>query len=453
VSPRARLILSVSSVIFLCQTPLLAQGFGGLVGLKKARTVTLKRLLPATVNLNQKRIKIVAVGETKIPADLPKILTTKLITSIQKDNRFIVDDKNPETELHFTITNYYVESRILQVPGATPPQNCTVFTGKIEASYQAIEMRTGAPLDSENLKYAITVEEPKGVPMWKKIGPRQGNCGTNAKATENEARDELADAIDAQMAQRAAPTEESVLVQLPGGKLEPLSAMAMSQRWGSVLEGAEKMDKFPKPEDDAYRIYLIALANEALAYEKARESAELEKARGSDVSSDKAKRSMDQEEKNFTEAQAYLDQATKSYKDAIQAKPGEKEFREPDARMENAVRLYQTIARHKEEYQEAVKQKDSDKRKLISNAGSSSAGSGGPRDVTSSSQISAYNQVIAMCKDHVSGIDGLIKEHPDEIHFLKGLSLAEDLELKRECGTDAPAIATAIKSQLGKKLP
>src|SRR6202012_3351321 len=108
---------------------------------------------------------------------------------------------------------------------------------------------------------------------------------------------------------------------------------------------------------DAYRQYMIGLANEALAYQDTKDASELEKARRGDVTSDKAKESMAQEEKDFNEAQAYLDKAAKAYKDALQAKPSEKEFREPDARMEQAVQLYATINRHKEEYVAAVLKK------------------------------------------------------------------------------------------------
>ena len=45
----------------------------------------------------------------------------------------------------------------------------------------------------------------------------------------------------------------------------------------------------------------------------------------------------------------------------MEDKPGEKEFRSPDNRMEEAVHLYATISRHKLEYQEAVLKKKSDR--------------------------------------------------------------------------------------------
>ncbi len=441
------------AAILLVPTLVSGQGFGGLVGIKKVKEVGLKRVLPASVNLNEKRIKIIASGTSaQIPQDLLAVLQTKLVTSIQKDNRYIVDDRNPETLLQFNVTNYYVEARTTAAVANSPA--CTSYTGKIEVSYQAIEVGTEAPLDSENLQYAIIQDDPKrrtgGLGNILR-GSVAGCGGTNTRATPNEARDALVDAIISQMSQRAAPFEEVLTVPLPEGKLEPLSALATSQRWAKLLEDAEKMDPLPRPDDDAYRLYMIGLANEALAYQDTRDAAELEKARRGDVTSDKAKESMTQEEKNFNEAQTYLDKAAKAYKDALQAKPSEKEFREPDARMERAVQLYATINRHKEEYVAAVLKKQQERA-----AGTAESGSRKPDDKGAAAPTSgsAFNQVVAMCQDRVTDIGDLIRDHPSELRFTANLSLAEELKLKKECGADSKVILEQIKAQVtGKPAP
>ena len=418
--------------------------------MKSVKYAAIKRLLPATVNLNQKRINIQAIGAGKIDPEIPKILETKLITLVQKDKRFVYDQRNPETVLKFTITNYYTEPRTLQVPGSNPPQSCQVFTGKIEASYQAVEAGTGIVMDSENLVHAVTADPPKSVSMFRRVAPgtKAGSCGTNAKATQNEARDDLADGIVALMAQRAAPSEETINVPVPGGKLEPLSALAISGRWSTLLEEAEKAEHLPKPADDAYRVYLVALANEALAYQDAKDAEALEIARRSDISSEKAKQSMAQEDKDFAEAQTYLDKAAKLYKDAIQAKSGEKEFREPDGRMEQAVTVYGTIAHHKAEYAEAVA-------KLQAGGGASGTAVAGNNVTRSPGGAAApstpLNDVLDMCRDRTQGIAALIKNHPDELHFEKGLTVKEEISVNNSCGADGTAIVDAIRQQAAAK--
>jgi len=440
--------------ILIVPALLAAQGFGGLAGMKKPKEATLKRILPASVNLNQKRIKVTAIGVSPaIPSVLLSILSTKLSTSIQKDNRFVIDDRNPETLLNFTVTNYYVEQKTFAATQNTPA--CTYYTGKIEASYQAVEVGTEAPLDSENLMFAITEEGAKktgGGGMGSVFHRSSGGCGTHATSSENEARDEIVDGLVAQMSQRAAPFEETLTVPVPGGKLEPLSALAVSERWAKLLEEAEKTPPLIKRDDDTYRLYLIGLANEALAYQDAKDAADLERSRRGDIASDKAKQALAQEEQDFNEAQSYLDKAAKAYKDALQGKPGEKEFRAPDARMEEAVRLYATINRHKAEYQEAVLRKKQ-QHVAATTVADSARGVGLGAGAGAAPEGSVLTRVIGMCQDHIPDIGQLIRDHPSELHFEKGLTLAEELNLKKECGGESRAILEQIRTQVAKTPP
>ncbi len=235
--------------------------------------------------------------------------------------------------------------------------------------------------------------------------------------------------------------------------MEPLSALALSRRWAKLLEDAEKMDPLPKTDDDAYRYYLIGLANEALAYQDAKDAADLEKERRSDLTSDKAKQSIAQEEKDFTEAQNYLDKAAKAYKQAMEGKPGEKEFRSPDNRMEEAVHLYATISRHKLEYQEAVLKKKSDREGGTNTATADSSRGGGSGGGKTGNDTPPLTQVIGLCQDHLPGIAELIKDHPDDLHFVKNPTLAEDLTVKKECGADSKAILDEIKAQVASRRP
>ena len=76
----------------------------------------------------------------------------------------------------------------------------------------------------------------------------------------------------------------------------------------------------PKPEDDAYRLYNIGVAYEALAYQAEDEKATMK----------------------------YLDQAAINYGKAIDAKPDEKYFVDPQKRIETAIAHYKELDREKE---------------------------------------------------------------------------------------------------------
>jgi hypothetical protein len=317
-----------------------AQGFG----LLQKKSVTINRLLPPTVNLKGKRIRVEATADSlqKGGDELRALLKTKLVTLIQKDPRFILNETSPETILKFTITNYYIE-KVTQGTG----NNRTVSNrGKIEVAYQAMDVATGSALDSENLTQ-IAGYDPATSGMLDALHINTNKKKQAAEVSENETRDQLVSGIVESMAKRIAPLDEPFQAPLPAGKLEPLSSLALSGRWGALEEQAEKMDKFPKPTDDAYRLYLVALAKEAQAYDLTREANERDLGKRTDISPAQA-------EAEFQKAQTYLDQSGAIYKEIITADSKEKEFRAGDTRTEDAIAIYAKIERYKEENAKAV---------------------------------------------------------------------------------------------------
>ena len=255
-----------------------AQGFG----LLQKKVVTIQRLLPPTVNLNGKKIRVEAITEGTQKNDrLQELLKTKLVTLIQKDPRFILNETSPETILKFTVTNFYVE-KWNQGTG----NNKTVSNrGKIEVAYQAIDVATNTALDSENLEQTAGFDPTHNT--WKD-SLHLPNQKSAAEGSENETRDQLVSGIVDQMARRIAPLDQPFQAPLPGGKLEPLSSLAQSGRWGALEEQGEKMGKLPKPTDDAYRLYLVALAKEAQAYDLTREANERDLGKRTDISPQQA---------------------------------------------------------------------------------------------------------------------------------------------------------------------
>jgi hypothetical protein len=450
-------VLLLGALVVTASLPgtLRGQGFGGKLGMGTAKTVGVKRRLPATVNLSQKRITVEALSAIPNQTDLVNVLRTKLITMIQGDSRFIVDEKNPQTILRMSVTNSYIDPKNYTVGTGTTAEHCTAYVGKVEASYQAIDAANQAPLDSENLVSSISAE-PGTASSWKSAlhMPAKGACGTEAKSSMHEAQDALVDGIVRQMGQRAAPTDEVIAVKLPGGKLDALSRLAMAQRWGTLEEQADKMEKLPKPEEDAYRLYLIALAKEAQAYDMAREAAQQEEGKRTDITEAQANA-------DFQKAQHLLDDARKLYKDAIQAKPGEKEFQEPDTRMERAIAVYATIARHKAEYQKFLaQQKTAAPVQTASNASSGDpkvvrAAATGPAGA--SAGPSPLNQIVQFCQAGMS-LDS-INDYINDKQFLTDARESsytfnfrtDPLTLSSNCKDKASAIQRSMRTRLAKR--
>jgi hypothetical protein len=454
-----------------------AQGFSGIgvvVGAGK-KTVVVKRLLPATVNLNHKRIRVDArvEGTIKQGADLPSLLKTKLTVMIQKDPRFIIDEAKPETLLKFAVTNYYLEQYTIAGVNNQPPTHA--WRGKIEVAYQAVEAGTNAPLDSENLTHTAGFDNGNNTTSGRAqssgsstaskltggIFAPKNKAQAAAEASENETRDQLIDEIVHLMGKRVAPTEESFEAPLPIHKLEPLSALAISHRWGTLEEQAEKMDPFPKADDDSYRTYLIGLAKEAQAYDLAREANERDLGKRPDISAQDAVA-------EFQRAQKYMDEARKDYKDILEANSKEKNFRDGDARTEEAVTIYATIQRHQDEYNRA----------MASAAPAPSAPAPGspaanvpainasrsvqpPAPAVAAAAAAApakragpLDQVLEFCKQ---GIDAAsILEYINSPEFLEDAKVAnykfnfatDTVALKGACKENAAPLQTAMRSRL-----
>lgn len=311
-----------------------AQGFKRALTGSKMETMLKRKLAPYVV-IKNKRIKIIALAQGNAPQEITEILKTKLVTDVQKDTGFVVDEYNPETILRFTVTAFDVELR----PGSYQSGNTTLpytmVNGNIEVSYQAIEANTNAPVDSENLIDKFKQDFPplstQSTSKWGGWIPNPWeNRPSSIPPSKSEVQNLLLNSVVKQMAVRAAPIEERFPVLLPLGKLDQLSRIAQTQSWQKVIEGAETMKPLEKPEDDAYRIYLIGLANEALAY--------------SPTNNNEAVRD-------------YLFKARKSYDDARIKKPGEREFIEPWTRVDKAVTQYDKIKRQIEEYQKFLASK------------------------------------------------------------------------------------------------
>jgi tetratricopeptide (TPR) repeat protein len=110
-------------------------------------------------------------------------------------------------------------------------------------------------------------------------------------------------------------------VYLAKGKkaLDEGNKQAEAGLWQRALETYETAPPMSKPVDDAYRLYDIGVAYEALAY-----AAEDEQS-----------------------AMKFLDEAAINYGKAIDAKPAEKYFLEPQKRIETAIAHYKELEEQK----------------------------------------------------------------------------------------------------------
>jgi hypothetical protein len=119
-----------------------------------------------------------------------------------------------------------------------------------------------------------------------------------------------------QIAAHLVNTTEQVEVYLAkGGGLDEADKLMEQKLWSRALEALETMKPFPSPEEDAYRLYDLGVVNEAMAYQ----ADDIQKARKD------------------------LQEASIDYGKAIDAKPTEKYFLQPQTRIDTALAHYKVL--------------------------------------------------------------------------------------------------------------
>jgi hypothetical protein len=331
-----------------------AQTFSSGLGGKKK--VVLHRKLPAAVKLdNISTFGVAGEAKSKDQADVAQSLTDILITELQKNDKRLQESKNsPQMLISFTITHYEIpppqtstrSENVLQKGHMVQvPKQYYRMIGELEVSYQAKDQKSGHTLDSQNLSAKYNREFESGTnqatdkslgtkftdPFKKLAGKKVEDEG--APPTPIELRHKLIRDAVTQIAARLVSTDEIVEVLLAHGKqLDAANKLAESGLWSRCLETLETMTPFSDPREDAYRIYNIGVANEALGYQA----------------------------EDHKTASKFLQEAAISYGKAIDTRPDEKNFLEPQTRIETAVTYYKKLDEQQVATQEKPTTHDAD---------------------------------------------------------------------------------------------
>lgn len=332
-------------LVSLASTPARAQNFG-----TAKEKVLLQRKLPALVHLSGTTINVKATAHkefTDLAPDLEALLETEML---KNDPRLSTSGTNPSTLVTCEVIDYTHPRPIVTTQqgvsfGKKPakPTTTTRITGTLTVSFQA-RNASGQNLASDTIsaKYDETFDSggndiSHGIRNsmtggWKKLtGGGGGGAADNEQLnppTDAELRSRLINDVVHQIASHLVNTNETVEVYLAKdkGPMEQGDKEASAGLWQRALETYETATPNPKPEDDAYRLYNIGVAYEALAYK-----AEDQKS-----------------------AMKFLDQAAINYGKAIDAKPGEKYFLDPQKRIETAIAHYKRLEDEENERARAV---------------------------------------------------------------------------------------------------
>jgi hypothetical protein len=328
------LLNSAVGLLFLSATPALhSQNFGNLIVNRKK--IVLQRKLPPTGHIEGTTFNVVVTAsglQQDLPADLKSTLESLLI---RDDARLRNDDTHPDTVISCRITSYAQPAPQPTVqPTFTPGakggvQNQVLYryTGVLTVSFQAKD-RSGHSLAADNVTAKFDQE-------YSQSGAQQGvlhsmshtmthltkgGADDDTPPTPVELHDRLIQQAAQQIASHLVVTTEQVDVYLAKGNgLDQADKLMEDKLWSRALEQLETMKPFPTPEEDAYRLYDLGVVNEAMGYA------------ADDV-------------KN---ARKDLQEASIDYGKAIDAKPTEKYFLEPQNRIDTALAHYKILGDQK----------------------------------------------------------------------------------------------------------
>ena len=319
-----------------------AQGFGT-VSKKK---IDLHRKLPAAIHLPGNALKIQVASRSPESAEMANKISDILQAQLQKyDTNLRMDPDHPDAIVTCTITSYSMPPAQMitrNIPTTKKvgksyvevqePHRFYDVKGSLDLTYQAKDAHSGKTLDSDivNEKYAqeFAVDSDtsassqstlsQSVSIFKKGMQKVSKKNEEAAPTvptSTELQDLLAHHASDRIAARLVNTNETVEVLLARGKLDDANKMADAGLWTRMLETLEQMTPFPNKEDDAYRLYNIGVAYEALGYQA----------------------------DDAVSAKRFFDQAAISYGKAIDDKPSEKYFLEPQNRIETSLAHYRKL--------------------------------------------------------------------------------------------------------------
>ena len=330
-NPQSKILMGslLCLLVWFPALPARAQNFGSSMARKK---IVLQRKLPPTGHIDGTTIKVVATAKG-FQADIaPDLASTLEALLIRNDSRLRSEEEHPDTLINCTVTTYaQPPAQTTMQPGMqigkTPAKATPMVrvTGILTVSFQAKDARNSKSLAADTVtakfdqEYNSTgAQQPGFAASFKHLGDQitKGKQEEDKPPTAAELHNRLIQDAAQQIASHLVTTTEHVDVLLAkGGALDEANKLAEEKLWTRALEQLETMTPFPQKEEDAYRLYNIGVMNEALAYDA----------------------------EDVKKARTYLQEASIDYGKAIDAKPTEKYFLQPQTRIDTALAHYKTI--------------------------------------------------------------------------------------------------------------
>jgi hypothetical protein len=400
-----------------------AQNFGSLIVNRKK--IVVERKLPPTGHIEGTTFKVLATAPSNVSPDLAADLKSTLESLIvRNDARLRTEDGRADTVISCRIVSYsgpqqQSTSQATYVPGAKggglQNQAMVRVSAVLTVSFQARDEHSGRSLAADNVTAKFDQE-------YTAAGAQQGiahsithtmthltkgGSDDDTPPTPVELHDRLIQDAALQIASHLVNTTEQVDIYLAkGGALDQADKLMESKLWTRALEQLETMKPFPKPEDDAYRLYDLGVANEALAYQA----------------------------EDLQQARKYLQEASIDYGKAIDGKPTEKYFMQPQTRIDTALAHYKVLGEQKAPVETAAA-------KSATSTRASTTSASAPADAMTNDQVIS---MVSAGMDEGNIIDNI--QHAHSVNFDLSVDGQVELSKNKVSGRVITAMKTRARS-------
>jgi hypothetical protein len=338
---KARLGILLAVLLGVVATPSVtvrAQNFGNAFQKKK---IVLVRKLPPTGHIDGSSFKVLVTGGPGDVNDaLRSTIESLIISNDPRLHTIMSPTDKPDALITCQVTSYSpsqaTETQAATTFGKTtiPAQSFIHVKDMMTVNFNAQDLRASRSIAANTVtgkfeqQYPIQTAAPPAkinslagmggllahIPQKPAAGGDEGSA--NKPPTPIEQRDILVKSVSFQIVSHLVNTSEQVPVDLAvGGGLDDANKLMDQKLWTRALENLEEMTPFGQPGQDAYRLYNLGVVNEALGYQA----------------------------EDVTQARKYLQEASIDYGKAIDAKPDEKYFLQPQTRIDTALAYYKTL--------------------------------------------------------------------------------------------------------------
>ena len=321
-SPLGRTFPALCALVFFtqastCVRPALADtgeklSFGPFYGRQQ---VSLQRRLPPVMDVSGKSISVQVAPDPRAPAAAVELRSAIENLLTKEGSGVQVGGNSPDLVVDCQITAY-------KTPAITKSTENKVTTQTVSGALQAVfhitEVRTrrlvaSGKVDKQVSQAVGSSSQFDKITFHDLLHKPGGNGASKPVNSTLDAENAMVDDVAKQVASYLVTTTETVEAALAVGKtVDQANKLAKTSLWTRDLEALETVSPAEDPRVEAYRIYNIGVANEALGYAA----------------------------QDAKSAIKYLQEASLDYGKAITDRPEESYFLEPQNRIKAALEHY-----------------------------------------------------------------------------------------------------------------